>query len=42
MASWLKRGTAESAKRKSTNTDDNHNGENEKSDKTSPKVAKKE
>ena len=41
MASWLKKGTAESAKRKNTNTDDDHSDETGKSDKAPSKVAKK-
>ncbi|XP_076623562.1 abasic site processing protein HMCES-like [Colletes latitarsis] len=41
MASWLKKGSAESAKRKSTNTDDDHSGKSENGDKTLSKVPKK-
>ncbi|XP_076242479.1 abasic site processing protein HMCES-like [Calliopsis andreniformis] len=40
MASWLKKGTAQSAKRKSINTSDDDE-ENKKSDKTPSKVGKK-
>ncbi|XP_053972301.1 abasic site processing protein HMCES [Hylaeus volcanicus] len=42
MASWLKKGSEELAKRKSTNTDDDHSYGNGKSDETPSKIAKKE
>ncbi|XP_015429793.1 PREDICTED: embryonic stem cell-specific 5-hydroxymethylcytosine-binding protein [Dufourea novaeangliae] len=41
MASWLNKGTAASAKRKSINTDDDHSSKSRESDKTPSKIAKK-
>ncbi|XP_078041694.1 abasic site processing protein HMCES-like [Augochlora pura] len=40
MASWLKKGTVESAKRKSTNTDVDHSGEDKKNDERPSKMTK--